>query len=205
MNGQFAWIKMSFSVLVLSIYPFSIRMSLFILFMAYSFPSTIFTTRNTLPNDPLSITFFILKSSRVTTCSLCSSRPLGVVLSTISEDTVSLIVSYSFWILSGLFRLSTSYLCRSSLSIMMKSSMSSSPKSSNSPSFSMSCKLFSRKYVPGFLDTPRIRSRSEVTKLARLLLLTPYILTLFICSSHLHTYSQYSFYRTSMISSLLSE
>jgi len=57
---------MSFSVLVFKIYPFSIKMSLLILFIAYSFPSFIFITWKTLPNEPLSITFLIWKSSRLT-------------------------------------------------------------------------------------------------------------------------------------------
>ena len=65
MNGFLAWNRISFSVLVFTICYFSIKISLLILFIAYSFPSRIFITWNTLPNDPLSITFFILKSSNV--------------------------------------------------------------------------------------------------------------------------------------------
>ena len=53
---------MSFSFFVLCICFLFINTFLLILFMAYNYPEYFWTTKKTLPNDPLSITLMILKS-----------------------------------------------------------------------------------------------------------------------------------------------
>ena len=53
---------MSFSFLVFYICFLLIRMFLLILFIAYSWPENLLTTRKTLPKEPLSMTLITLKS-----------------------------------------------------------------------------------------------------------------------------------------------
>jgi len=131
---------MSFSVLVLRIYPFSIRMSLLILFIAYSWPSFVLTTWKTLPKDPLSITLIILKSSKASPPFFTSSFWTTCLWAYINSDFVLFINASSDAIFSALltaFTFFCFYFCLFSISMgsmntkSLKRSSTSSLRSSN--------------------------------------------------------------------------
>lgn len=119
---------MSFSFLVFVIWFFSMRMSLLIRFMAYICLEYWFCTKNTLPKDPLSITFWILKSSKV--IGLLS----GLVIPGRATRQVLGLLSIIFCSFSSFSYLL--YLVKSCFSIRTKSSNRSSSSNVFSPSYS---------------------------------------------------------------------